>query len=91
MSDSISRRGAVDEFGIPEDHLVDRRRFLARLGGMSALGASFLALGNAGTSFARGLASTPAPGAARPIYMLSLGDSIMWGQGLAEPQARLPD
>lgn len=86
MSDSSSRRDAVNEFGISEDRPVDRRRFLAQLSGMSALGASFLALGNAGTALARGLSRTPAGGTARPIYMLSLGDSIMWGQGLAEPQ-----
>lgn len=57
---------------------LDRRRFLAQLGGISALGASYLTLG--------GIANAMPRGGARPLYMLSLGDSIMWGQGLAEAQ-----
>ncbi|HEX2779929.1 MAG TPA: hypothetical protein VHM30_10540 [Gemmatimonadaceae bacterium] len=78
MNDETSGRGAPNAHGIIEERAVDRRRFLTQLGGAAALGASFLTFGGAAGAMARR--------APRPIYMLSLGDSIMWGQGLAEPQ-----
>ena len=75
--------------GILDERLVDRRRFLAKLGA-GALGATFLGLTDAGAladAFARPVFSTGgATGSARAINMIALGDSVMWGQGLDDMQ-----
>lgn len=92
MSDSASRHGAANEHGVYEDRLLDRRRFLARLGAAGAVGAALLAVGETASGMALGLARGAATGGARgafaprPIYMMCLGDSVMWGQGLADDQ-----
>ncbi|MFL5606315.1 MAG: hypothetical protein ACJ8AD_07715 [Gemmatimonadaceae bacterium] len=69
---------------------VDRRRFLTQLGNAGMLGAAFLTLGDRPDALWRilgGHAGAARGGAAdRPIYMVCLGDSIMWGQGLADGQ-----
>lgn len=65
--------------------IVDRRGFLRTAG---ALGAGYLALG-ASPGLWRLTDGAPAiirSRTNRPINMLCLGDSIMWGQGLAEGQ-----
>jgi hypothetical protein len=82
-------RKTAREHGILDERPLDRRRFLAHLGA-GALGATVLGLTDlAGltNAFARPIVSTTgAATAARPIYMVALGDSIMWGQGLADAQ-----
>lgn len=78
-----------------DPRILERREFLRRLGVAGAVGAGYLTLGRlAHAGPASGLRS-PDGGrsqvlhgsfANRPLYMLSLGDSVMWGQGLAENQ-----
>lgn len=97
MTDSIRdahEHGILDQDAATIDmsarQIVDRRRFLAQLGA-GALGAAFLNFRNPTAGFATAF---PAPvitggsiaAAARPIYMVALGDSIMWGQGLDDHQ-----
>ena len=86
MTDS---RKTAHEHGILDDRILDRRRFLAHLGA-GALGATFLGITDGfglRSALARPVASTTRlTTAARPIYMVALGDSIMWGQGLADAQ-----
>ena len=86
------RHKAAREHGILDERApgqpLDRRRFLAHLGA-GALGAAMLNLGDASSVFASmfpGTAGTAATQAARPIYMVALGDSVMWGQGLSDGQ-----
>ena len=85
------RNKAAREHGILDERALerplDRRRFLAHLGA-GALGAAMLNLGDATSGFASVFSgsSAGAAQAARPIYMVALGDSVMWGQGLADGQ-----
>lgn len=70
---------------------IARREFLRRLGlAGAAAGAGYLTLGGvAHAASGPGVAASPVilgRGASRPFHVLSLGDSAMWGQGLAEPQ-----
>lgn len=81
-------RKAAREHGILDERILDRRRFLARLGA-GAAGAAFLGLADAGglaSAIARPLMSGAPSAGATPIYMVALGDSVMWGQGLADAQ-----
>ena len=90
MTDSTR---AAREHGILEeralDRPLDRRRFLAHLGA-GAMGAALVGLGGASTSFAGVVSRSSTTGARaqgmRPIYMVALGDSVMWGQGLSDSQ-----
>ena len=86
MTDS---RKTAHDHGILDERILDRRRFLAQLGA-GAIGATLLGLTDAGglaSAFGRPIVSTSgAATALRPIYMVALGDSIMWGQGLADSQ-----
>ena len=83
------KRKAAYEHGILDERTLDRRRFLARLGAGVA-GATFLGLTDVGglaDALARPvIATTRGSGATRPIYMVALGDSVMWGQGLSDAQ-----
>lgn len=81
------------ERGETDPRILERREFLRRLGVAGAVGAGYLTLGRlAHAAPASGLhtpdgARTPVlhgSFANRPFYMLSLGDSVMWGQGLSE-------
>ena len=81
-------RKIAHEHGIIDERVLDRRRFLARLGA-GAAGAAFLGLTDAGglaSAFARPLLANGASAGASPIHMVALGDSVMWGQGLADSQ-----
>ena len=81
-------RKIAHEHGIIDERVLDRRRFLARLG-VGAVGATLFGLTDAGalaSAIARPLLSGTASGGASPIYMVALGDSVMWGQGLADAQ-----
>ncbi|HEX6059721.1 MAG TPA: hypothetical protein VFZ11_11980, partial [Gemmatimonadaceae bacterium] len=92
MSDRTPRDVDLDAalaHGILEDEAaLDRRRFLARFGAASLLGAAMLGLGRGAGAMASRLErlAPPAGGAARNIYMVALGDSVLWGQGLREEQ-----
>lgn len=66
---------------------VNRRTFLRAATSVTAFGGAYVALGNGRSLFADSLiARIPsAPdGSVSPFFMLVLGDSIMWGQGLRE-------
>ena len=81
-------RKIAHEHGILDERVLDRRRFLARLGA-GAVGATLFGLTDAGglaSAIARPLLSGPRAAGAAPIYMVALGDSVMWGQGLADTQ-----
>lgn len=77
-----------------DPRILERREFLRRLGVAGAVGAGYLTLGR--LAHAGPVGGLRAPGARmpvlhssfanRPFYMLSLGDSVMWGQGLAEQE-----
>lgn len=85
MTDDLK---AAREHGILDERILDRRRFLARLGA-GAAGAAFLGLTDASglaSAIARPLMSGAPSTGATPIYMVALGDSVMWGQGLADAQ-----
>ena len=86
---SLSHEHGILDDRTPDERMLDRRRFLAKLGA-GAIGATLLGLTDAAglaSAFARPVVSTTgAAGAARPVYMVALGDSVMWGQGLADAQ-----
>ena len=87
--------GILDERADTEQHtrqerIVDRRRFLAHLGA-GALGAALLNFRDPTSALASALSGPTVGGAGaaaavRPIYMVALGDSVMWGQGLSDAQ-----
>ena len=84
-SKAAREHGILDERAL--ERPLDRRRFLAHLGA-GALGAAMLNLGDATSGFASAFTRPAVTGAQglRPIYMVALGDSVMWGQGLSDGQ-----
>ena len=91
MSDTNPRDVELDvalQHGILDEQAVDRRRFLAKLGAAGALGMAYMAFGRDAGAMTDRLErlATPSGAAPRPIYMVALGDSVLWGQGLDESQ-----
>src|SRR5687767_3712045 len=81
-------RKIARDHGILDERVLDRRRFLSTLGA-GAVGATLFGLTDVGglaSAFARPLMSGSSASGANPIYMVALGDSVMWGQGLADAQ-----
>ena len=83
-----SEHGIIHQQQGASESAVDRRRFLAHIGNAGMLGAAFLTLGSRPDAWLRRLDALAGKAGSvdRPIYMVCLGDSIMWGQGLADGQ-----